>query len=87
VVKAGRYEDVLTERLWDRTQADLATLSSNAVFVQARGGHFVMDDDPGVLVAAVRAVIDNARSKTPIPSCDGVIEGTDGSCPPVTGSA
>ena len=27
IVKAGRYEDVLTVALWDRTQADLATLS------------------------------------------------------------
>ena len=40
VVKAGRYEDVLTVSLWDRTQADLATLSSNAVLVQAAGGTF-----------------------------------------------
>ena len=30
IVKAGRYEDVLTIALWDRTQADLATLSSNS---------------------------------------------------------
>jgi len=81
VVKAGRYEDVLTVRLWDRTQADLATLSSNAVFVQATGGHFVMDDDPGVLLAAVRAVVDSARSGNPIASCAQVIDGTDGSCP------
>ena len=38
VVMAGTYEDVLTVALWDRTQADLATLSSNSVFVQAREG-------------------------------------------------
>jgi pimeloyl-ACP methyl ester carboxylesterase len=81
VVKAGRYEDVLTERLWDRTQADLATLSSNALFVQARGGHFVMDDDPGVLLAAVQAVVASARSQEPMASCDRVIENTDGNCP------
>jgi alpha/beta hydrolase fold len=65
VVKAGRYDDVVTVRLWDRTQADLATLSSNVVFVQARGGHFVMDDDPGVFLAAVKAVVASARSGAP----------------------
>lgn len=81
VVKAGRYEDVLTKKLWDRTQADLATLSSNSVFVQARGGHFVMDDDPGVLLAAVKAVVESARSGDAIATCERVIEGTDGSCP------
>ena len=80
VVKAGRYEDVLTTRLWDRTQADLATLSSNSVFVQATGGHFVMNDDPGALVTAVRAVVESARSGEPIASCERVIEGTDGTC-------
>lgn len=81
VVKAGRYQDVLTTRLWGRTQADLATLSSNSVFVQATGGHFVMDDDPAVLVAAVRAVVESARSGEPIASCERVIERTDGTCP------
>jgi pimeloyl-ACP methyl ester carboxylesterase len=81
VVKAGRYEDVLDTRLWDRTQADLATLSSNSVFVQATGGHFVMNDDPQVLLAAIEAVVAGARSGKPLPSCEQVLEGTDGSCP------
>lgn len=80
VVKAGRYEDVLTVRLWNRTQADLATLSSNVVFVQATGGHFAMDDDPGVFLAAVGTVVESARSGDPIASCEQVIEGTDGGC-------
>lgn len=84
VVKAGRYEDVLTTRLWDRTQADLATLSSNAVFVQATGGHFVMDDDPKVLLAAIGAVLSSARSGDPLPACEQVLEGTDGTCPEPT---
>jgi pimeloyl-ACP methyl ester carboxylesterase len=81
VVKAGRYEDVLTVRLWDRTQADLATMSSNSVLVQARGGHFVMHDDPRVLLAAVQAVVDSARSGDSVVSCQRAVEGTDGSCP------
>ena len=81
VVKAGRYEDVLTVRLWDRTQADLATMSSNSMFVQATGGHFLMDDDPKVFLAVTAAVVDSARSGQPIVSCARVVEGTDGSCP------
>jgi pimeloyl-ACP methyl ester carboxylesterase len=81
VVKAGSYEDVLSTRLWDRTQADLATLSSNSVFVQSTGGHFVMNDDPQVLLAAIEAVVASARSGQPLPSCEQVLESTDGSCP------
>ena len=81
IVKAGRYEDVLTVALWDRTQADLATLSSNSVLVQARGGHFVMNDDPQVLLAAIRAVVSSARTDAPIPDCPILVAGTDGNCP------
>ena len=68
VIKAGHYEDVLMVRLWDRTQADLASLSSNSVFVQATGGHSVMDDDPQVVLAALEAAA-SARSGEPLPSC------------------
>ena len=81
VVKAGTYEDVLTVALWDRTQADLATLSSNAVLVQAQGGHFVMNDDPKVLLAAVRAVVSSDRSGVSLPACREIVSGTDGRCP------
>src|SRR5436190_11233337 len=52
VIQAGKYEDVLSVALWNRTQADLATLSTNSVHVQATGGHFVMNDDPKVTLAA-----------------------------------
>jgi pimeloyl-ACP methyl ester carboxylesterase len=81
VVKAGTYEDVLTVALWDRTQADLATLSSNSVLVQAQGGHFVMDDDPRVLVTAIRVVVSSARAGEPLPSCRELVADTDGRCP------
>jgi hypothetical protein len=80
-VKAGRYEDVLSVRLWNRTQADLATLSSNSLFVQATGGHFVMNDDPQVVLMAIAAVVASARSSEPLPICERLIEGTDGTCP------
>jgi hypothetical protein len=80
VIKAGGYEDVLTEALWNRTQADLATLSSNAVLVQAQGGHFVMDDDPTVVLAAVSAVVASARSGEALAACTDIVVGSDGTC-------
>jgi pimeloyl-ACP methyl ester carboxylesterase len=74
VIRAERYEDVLNEALWRETQADLATLSSNALYVEAVGsGHFVMEDNPDVAVAAVRAVVDAARADASLPSCKNVV--------------
>ena len=74
VIRAERYEDVLGEALWRQTQADLPTLSSNAIYVEALGsGHFVMDDNPDVVVAAVRAVVDAARADASLPSCEDVV--------------
>jgi pimeloyl-ACP methyl ester carboxylesterase len=84
VVKAGTYQDVLTTALWDRTQADLAGLSSNSVLMQAEGGHLVMDDDPKVFLAAVNAVVASARSGRLLPSCQKIVAGTDGRCPVAT---
>jgi pimeloyl-ACP methyl ester carboxylesterase len=81
VVQAGTYEDVLAVGLWNRTQADLATLSTDAVHIQATGGHFVMNDDPKVIVAAVRAVVDAARSGERLPPCAELVAGTDATCP------
>jgi pimeloyl-ACP methyl ester carboxylesterase len=81
VVQAGTYEDVLSVRLWNRTQADLATLSTDAAHIQATGGHFVMNDDPQVIIAAVRAVVDAARSGEQLPDCSELVAGTDATCP------
>jgi pimeloyl-ACP methyl ester carboxylesterase len=81
VVQAGTYEDVLSVALWNRTQADLATLSSDAVHVQATGGHFVMNDDPRVILAATRAAVDSARSGGALPACPQLVAGTDATCP------
>ena len=81
VVKAGKYEDVLSVALWDRTQEDLATLSSNSVLVQAQGGHLVMNDNPRVLLARIQAVVESARSGDPIAPCAAIVAGADGPCP------
>jgi pimeloyl-ACP methyl ester carboxylesterase len=81
VLQAGVYEDVLSVRLWNRTEADLATLSTDAVRIQATGGHFVMNDDPQVIVAAVRAVVNAARTGERLPPCPELVAGTDARCP------
>lgn len=81
VVQAGTYEDVLSVGLWNRTQADLATSSTDAVHIQATGGHFVMNDDPQVIIAAVRAVVDAARTGEQLPACSDLVAGTDATCP------
>jgi alpha/beta hydrolase fold len=81
VVQAGTYDDVLSVRLWNRTQADLATLSTDAVHVRATGGHFVMNDDPKVILAVVRGVVDSARGGNTLPPCAQLVAGTDATCP------
>jgi alpha/beta hydrolase fold len=83
-IRAERYEDVLDEDLWKETQADLATLSSNAVHVVALGsGHFVMDpgNNPEVVLAAVDSVVTSARSGDPLPACTGFVADLEATCP------
>jgi pimeloyl-ACP methyl ester carboxylesterase len=86
VVRAERYDDVLDEGLWRSTQAELATFSDDSLLVIASGsGHFVMEPPPGgnpdVLVAAVAAVVEAARSGVPLPTCDAFVAALDAACP------
>ena len=84
VIRAERYEDVLDEQLWRRSQADLVTLSRNSSFVVASGsGHFVMEPDgnPALIEAAVGAVVDAARSGEHLPDCVTWTLQLDASCP------
>jgi pimeloyl-ACP methyl ester carboxylesterase len=70
VIRAERYDDVLSPALWRRTQADLATLSSDSIEVEALGsGHFVMDDNPPVVVTAADAVVEAVRAGDGLASC------------------
>jgi pimeloyl-ACP methyl ester carboxylesterase len=84
VVTAERIEDewlATVPRLEARFQARLAGLSSNAIHVVATGsGHFVHEDEPDVVVAAIRAVVEAARSGSPLPVCDEVFRGLDAAC-------
>ena len=81
VIRAAVYEDVLSPALWRRTQADLASLSSDSVEVEALGsGHFVMDDNPAVVVAAADAVVAAARSGGGLPACAEIFGAVDARC-------
>jgi pimeloyl-ACP methyl ester carboxylesterase len=81
VIRAQTYEDVLTESLWRRTQADLATLSTDGMEIEALdSGHFVQDDNPDVVVAAVRAAVAAARDGMPLQPCADIIAGLDARC-------
>jgi pimeloyl-ACP methyl ester carboxylesterase len=81
VIRAQTYDDVLAETLWRRTQADLATLSTDGMEIEALdSGHFVQDDNPGVVVAAVRAAVTAARDGAPLQPCAEIIAGLDARC-------
>lgn len=61
------------ERRWATTQDELAGLSSDHLHVIAlRSGHVVqrsLNGQPGVVIAAVLAVLNAARTRTPLPPC------------------
>jgi pimeloyl-ACP methyl ester carboxylesterase len=81
VIRAQTYQDVLSGSLWRRTQADLATLSRDGMLIEAlRSGHFVIDENPDVVVAATGAVVDAARTGEPLPPCEDVVAGLDARC-------
>jgi pimeloyl-ACP methyl ester carboxylesterase len=78
VVTAGIIEDewlATVPGLAARAQARLAGLSSDAIHVVASdSGHFVHEDEPGIVSAAIVAVWMAARGNSPLPSC-GVVFG------------
>jgi pimeloyl-ACP methyl ester carboxylesterase len=93
VVTAGRHEAELRDlprglrtrldRLWTTMQDELAALSPDRLHVVAlRSGHFVqrLDGQPGVVVRAVRTVVDAAREGKPLPACSSVFDGRGVRC-------
>ena len=81
VIRAQTYEDVLSETLWRRTQADLATLSTDGMEIEAlHSGHLVQDDNPTVVVAAVRAAVRAVTSGEALVPCEQVIDGVEARC-------
>jgi pimeloyl-ACP methyl ester carboxylesterase len=68
-------------RLWMTLQDELAALSTNRVHVVAtRSSELVMSDAPRVVIRAVRAVVEAARTGNPLPPCPQVFRGPDVRC-------
>jgi pimeloyl-ACP methyl ester carboxylesterase len=81
VIRAERYDDVLSRALWLRTQADLATMSSDSIEVEALGsGHFVMDDKPAVVVTAAAAMVAALDAGAGLASCAEIFGAVDARC-------
>jgi pimeloyl-ACP methyl ester carboxylesterase len=84
VVTAELIEDewlATVPRLEARFQARLAGLSSNAIHVVAAGsGHFIHEDEPDVVVAAIRAVVEATRSGSPLRPCQDVFGELHATC-------
>jgi hypothetical protein len=95
VITRGRAEDdglpplpasvrAPVDRLWTTMQDELAALSSDHLHVVAlHSGHFVQSVDvgqPNVVIAAVRAVVDAVRTRSPLPSCSDVFSGARVRC-------
>jgi pimeloyl-ACP methyl ester carboxylesterase len=72
------------KRLWDRMQDELAALSDNSVHVVALASNHDVPSSrsgqPSVIVRAVQAVVDAARSHTRLPSCRRLFSGSDVRC-------
>ena len=57
-------------RGWATFQSRLATLSGNSIHVLAKGsGHAVQQEDPALVLATIRAVVEAARSGSKLPPC------------------
>jgi len=68
-------------RLWMAQQDELAALSSNHLHVVAtRTDEFVMSTQSQVVVRAVRAVVEAARTGKPLPTCTKVFDGPGVRC-------
>jgi pimeloyl-ACP methyl ester carboxylesterase len=84
VVTAGIIDDewlATVPTLAARAQVRLAGLSSNAMQVVATdSGHFVHEDAPDVVLAAIAQVVEAAGSGSSLAACDDVFGSMDASC-------
>jgi pimeloyl-ACP methyl ester carboxylesterase len=84
VVTAEMIEDewlATVPELAARAQVRLAGLSTNAIHVVADGsGHFVHVDEPDVVTAAIRAVVEAARGGSALPACQEAFDGLHATC-------
>lgn len=60
---AGRENAAQKLRVWQEAQADLPRLSTNSVQVVAeKSGHFIQFDQPKLVIASVRQVVEAIRT-------------------------
>jgi pimeloyl-ACP methyl ester carboxylesterase len=80
VITAGRdYGDgqAVLGPVWNRLQDTIAGLSSDSVHARVPGsGHFVQEDAPEVVEAAIHAVVKAVRGEGELPSCQAIFGGT-----------
>jgi pimeloyl-ACP methyl ester carboxylesterase len=84
VVTAGIIDDewlATVPKLAARAQVRLADLSSNGMQVVAtHSGHFVHEEAPDVVLAAIAQVAEAARSGSPLAGCEDVFGSMDATC-------
>jgi pimeloyl-ACP methyl ester carboxylesterase len=84
VVTAGIIDDewlATVPKLAARAQARLARLSSNPMQVVATDSrHFVHEDAPDVVLAAIAQAVEAARSGSPLAACNDVFGPMDATC-------
>ena len=84
VVTAGIIDDewlATVPKLAARAQVRLAGLSSNAMQVVAtHSGHFVHEEAPDVVLAAIAQVVEAARSGSQLGACDEVFGSIVATC-------
>ncbi len=62
--------------VWNRLQDDLAGISSQSVHVRAPAAtHFIQDDAPEVVQAAINAVVKAVRRDGKLGSCEAIFGG------------
>ena len=84
VITAGIIEDewlATVPELAARAQSRLAGLSSDAIHVVATdSGHFVHEDAPDVVLAAIEKVVVAVRARSPLAACDEVFGSMAATC-------
>lgn len=66
---------------WAKDQQRLARLSSNSVLVEAtESGHYIEQDQPGLVVEAIRQVVAAARADGDLPPCEEIFPRVGGEC-------
>jgi pimeloyl-ACP methyl ester carboxylesterase len=69
------------QRRWPLLHDELAARSSNSVHVIAvRSGHFIQEDEPDLVVAAIEEVLAAVRDGQPLAPCDGRFAAVGGAC-------